>query len=196
MKCRDCEHWGWGDDEGTPVWGWCWIRTSCPDPDIERTCPDFSPKAPDIFTTLSTLQAENEKLREKIEDARLEGYAKGLGEMSAELEQVRAGQEDLISRKDAVAYALSLYRKLTAQQAASRTELDIGGAMVYTAGAEIAKAMACRMMELPRPQARPHGYWFDRGSLSCRCSHCGCKSTAELPECPVCGAVMDLESPQ
>ena len=35
------------------------------------------------------LQAENEKLREKIEDARLEGYAKGLGEMSAELEQVK-----------------------------------------------------------------------------------------------------------
>lgn len=63
MKCRDCEHWGWGDDEGTPVWGWCWIRTSCPDPDIERTCPAFSPKAPDIFTALSTLRAENEKLR-------------------------------------------------------------------------------------------------------------------------------------
>ena len=48
-------------------------------------------------TALSTLQAENEKLREKIEDARLEGYAKGLGEMSeenerlwAELEQVKA----------------------------------------------------------------------------------------------------------
>lgn len=59
MKCRDCEHWGWGDDEGTPVWGWCWIRTSCPDPDIGRSCPDFLPKAPDISTALSTLQAEN-----------------------------------------------------------------------------------------------------------------------------------------
>ena len=35
------------------------------------------------------LMQENEKLREKIEDARLEGYAKGLGEMSAELEQVK-----------------------------------------------------------------------------------------------------------
>ena len=67
MKCRDCEHWGWGDDEGTPVWGWCWIRTSCQDPDIERTCPAFSPKAPDIFTALSTLQAENEKLRAELE---------------------------------------------------------------------------------------------------------------------------------
>lgn len=38
---------------------------------------------------LVELQAENEKLREKIEDARLEGYAKGLEEMSAELEQVK-----------------------------------------------------------------------------------------------------------
>ena len=45
-------------------------------------------------SALSTLQAENEKLREKIEDARLEGYVKGLGEMSAELEQV-------ISERDA-----------------------------------------------------------------------------------------------
>lgn len=95
MKCRDCEHWGWGDDEGTPVWDWCWIRTSCPDPDIERTCPAFSPKAPDIFTDLSTLQAENEKLREKIEDARLEGYAKGLGEMSEENEKLRAELEQV-----------------------------------------------------------------------------------------------------
>lgn len=72
MKCRDCEKWGWGDDEGTPVWGWCWKYTSCPDPDIDRSCPDFSPKKPDIFTTLSTLQAENKKLR-----AELENYRKG-----------------------------------------------------------------------------------------------------------------------
>jgi hypothetical protein len=72
MKCRDCEKWGWGDDEGTPVWGWCWKYTSCPDPDIDRSCPDFSPKKPDISTTLSTLQAENKKLR-----AELENYRKG-----------------------------------------------------------------------------------------------------------------------
>ena len=50
----------------------------------------------DAATVLSTLQAENEKLREKIEDARLEGYAKGLGEMSAELEQVIAERGALI----------------------------------------------------------------------------------------------------
>lgn len=38
-------------------------------------------------------EAENEKLREKIEDARLEGYAKGLGEMSEENENLRAEVE-------------------------------------------------------------------------------------------------------
>lgn len=70
MKCRDCEKWGWGDDEGTPVWGWCWKYTSCPDPDIDRSCPDFSPKKPDIFTTLSTLQAENKKLRAELEQVK------------------------------------------------------------------------------------------------------------------------------
>lgn len=43
----------------------------------------------DAATALSALQAENEKLREKIEDAMLEGYAKGLGEMDAELEKVK-----------------------------------------------------------------------------------------------------------
>ena len=72
MKCRDCEKWGWGDDEGTPVWGWCRKHTSCPDPDIDRSCSDFSPKKPDIFKTLSTLQAENEKLRAENEELRAE----------------------------------------------------------------------------------------------------------------------------
>ena len=72
MKCRDCEKWGWGDDEGTPVWGWCRKHTSCPDPDIDRSCSDFSPKKPDIFKTLSTLQAENEKLRDELKAVREE----------------------------------------------------------------------------------------------------------------------------
>ena len=98
MKCRDCEHWGWGDDEGTHVWGLCWIRTSCQDPDIERTCPDFSPKAPDIFTALSTLQAENEKLRNEVERQRrsaddrkhlYENAERAYMKVVAELEQVK-----------------------------------------------------------------------------------------------------------
>ena len=72
MKCRDCEHLGWGDDEGTPVWGWCFQRTSCPDPDIDRSCSDFSPKKPDIFTILSMLQTENEHLRAELEQVKQE----------------------------------------------------------------------------------------------------------------------------
>lgn len=37
---------------------------------------------------------------------------------------------------------------------------------------------------------RKRGEWFDRGSLSCRCSNCGCKSTKEYNFCPHCGADM------
>ena len=50
-------------------------------------------------TALSTLQAENEKLREKIEDARLEGYTKGLGEMSEENERLWAELEHVKSER-------------------------------------------------------------------------------------------------
>ena len=88
----------------------------------ERYClNDYSRMAGEASTALSTLQAENEKLRaeleyerehanayyeecgqweaeneklrEKIEDARLEGYAKGLGEMSEENERLWAELE-------------------------------------------------------------------------------------------------------
>ena len=52
----------------------------------------------DLTTALSTLQAKNEKLREKIEDVRLEGYAKGIGEMSAELEQVKRERDAAIDQ--------------------------------------------------------------------------------------------------
>lgn len=41
-----------------------------------------------------------------------------------------------------------------------------------------------------------HGWWFDAGSLSCRCSVCGCKSNKEYNYCPNCGAKMDREEPQ
>ena len=39
-----------------------------------------------------------------------------------------------------------------------------------------------------------HGYWYDRGSLSCRCSECGCKNIKETKYCPHCGAKMDGEA--
>lgn len=72
MKCRDCAHLGWGDDEGTPAWGLCFQRTSYPDPDIDRSCSDFSPKKSDIFTILSMLQTENEHLRAELERVKAE----------------------------------------------------------------------------------------------------------------------------
>lgn len=70
MKCRDCEKLEWGYDEGERVW-WCAKRGHCPDLDVERNCSEFSLKKPDIFTALSTLQAENEKLRDKLNYVRM-----------------------------------------------------------------------------------------------------------------------------
>lgn len=37
------------------------------------------------------------------------------------------------------------------------------------------------------------GHWEDRGSLSCRCSECGCKSTVEYKYCPNCLAKMKVQ---
>lgn len=34
------------------------------------------------------------------------------------------------------------------------------------------------------------GEWYDKGSLSCRCSNCGCKNAKETSFCPNCGADM------
>ena len=35
-----------------------------------------------------------------------------------------------------------------------------------------------------------HAHWFGVGSLSCRCSGCGCKNDRETAYCPNCGAKM------
>lgn len=35
-------------------------------------------------------------------------------------------------------------------------------------------------------------YWYDVGSLSCRCSKCGCKNNRESKFCPNCGAEMEV----
>ena len=48
---------------------------------------------------------------------------------------------------------------------------------------------------LPAADVEPirHGHWCNIGSLSCRCSECGCKSSQETAYCPNCGARMDKE---
>ena len=38
-----------------------------------------------------------------------------------------------------------------------------------------------------------NGHWTDVGSLSCRCSECGCKNNRETAYCPACGARMNKE---
>ena len=50
--------------------------------------------------------------------------------------------------------------------------------------------MTVERMPLGDVIERKRGEWFDRGSLSCRCSNCGCKSTKEYSFCPNCGADM------
>ena len=64
MKCNDCDNLGCVSDEGEQVWGWCWYRRSCPDPDIDRDCPNFTLKRPSMLQQLKT---ENENLRAEME---------------------------------------------------------------------------------------------------------------------------------
>lgn len=50
----------------------------------------------------------------------------------------------------------------------------------------------CPIIETGDVAAVNYGTWFDRGSLSCRCSNCGGKNMAETRYCPHCGAKMIL----
>ena len=54
------------------------------------------------------------------------------------------------------------------------------------------EAIAEMIMSVPSADLveRKKGEWYDRGSLSCRCSNCRCKSPEEFSFCPNCGADM------
>ena len=42
MKCRNCKHLGWAEEEpGKMFFGWCHKVLDSPDPDIERLCRGF-----------------------------------------------------------------------------------------------------------------------------------------------------------
>lgn len=48
-----------------------------------------------------------------------------------------------------------------------------------------------RLPAIDPEDLRPKAHWYDIGSLSCRCSACGCKNNRESRYCPMCGAKME-----
>lgn len=60
----------------------------------------------------------------------------------------------------------------------------------YGRGYQDGKSAGYRQAE----KEKRKGYWLDVGSLSCRCSECGCKNNKESNYCPECGAYMKGES--
>lgn len=60
--------------------------------------------------------------------------------------------------------------------------------LILAARKHIAEAL--ELLDIAEKIKPEHGDWFDKGSMSCRCSNCGCKSTKEYSFCPNCGADM------
>ena len=61
----------------------------------------------------------------------------------------------------------------------------------YSYGLKLLESNIEDIKELPSTQSEcKMGHWYDVGSLSCRCSECGCKSQKESLFCPNCGADM------
>lgn len=88
---------------------------------------------------------------------------------------------DLISRAKAMN---AIKNELTYQEkhATPGEDIDTGIICGLRQAVEIVKGI--------EPSAEKTGEWFDKGSLSCRCSECGCKSPKEYTYCPNCGARM------
>ncbi len=92
--------------------------------------------------------------------------------------------DDLISRKQAIKEILAF-----CPQETKPGSLDEYGVTVLSGIIEIV------LKRLPAASVR-HGQWYDKGSLSCRCSCCGCKSNKEYNYCPNCGARMETKNEQ
>lgn len=60
--------------------------------------------------------------------------------------------------------------------------------LILSAKTHISEAL--KMLDLAEKIEPSRGDWFDKGSMSCRCSNCGCKSIKEYSFCPNCGADM------
>lgn len=60
--------------------------------------------------------------------------------------------------------------------------------LISTARKHIAEAL--ELIDIASTIEPKRGYWYDKGSMSCRCSNCGCKSINEFSFCPNCGADM------
>lgn len=58
--------------------------------------------------------------------------------------------------------------------------------LIKSARKHIAEAL--ELIDIIATMKPKKGYWYDKGSLSCRCSNCGCKSTHEYDFCPICGS--------
>lgn len=58
--------------------------------------------------------------------------------------------------------------------------------LIKSARKHIAEAL--ELIDIIATMKPKKGYWYDKGSLSCRCSNCGCKSPKEYSFCPNCGS--------
>lgn len=110
---------------------------------------------------------------------------------------VKCGVKEMVKFDKAVwkqaEKATKEHKELTAQL--RRMSVETGSLMCLGCGYEhncgihgcAVLNAAARALENQEVSAR----WFDRGSLSSRCSNCGCKSTKESKYCPNCGARME-----
>lgn len=109
----------------------------------------------DAADALSTLQAENAEMREKIEDARLEGYAKGLGEMSEENEKLRDELEQVREdNKKLCSAMMTIRRSENSERMCAEYRVDYCTALSHQETADLARIVFENLM---REDARMRG---------------------------------------